>query len=553
MRTFAHGLHLYLLILAVSVVTGCASTSTTLRLQQLTSGSQDIANCRAFYTELEQQIDTAQVRDSQTQAIAQFPYLHVDRFLATYKPEPTQTVKFTAWLEQSRQRALRTQNIEWQNLPAENKTKLLQTTQSLFGYQANVLTQLQNCSTLLIRQELSDNAMRQSVYQNAVVTSDYQTWQRIAGFYVVTALPIAIGIHRWHEDSTQTLQQPYQSHSFKGKALRYLPQQPQPTIDSAEAAALIKQAGNNPLGIPQLTSVLTPKQRATLFARYAPVIEVDTISDNDRPGAPYLNTHAHAHVDTGKPVVYTLLSYTLFAGKVLPQFNYVIWFPARTCESGVDLLCGNMDGITWRVTVADNGEPLQYDTIHNCGCYHTFFPTSQLVKRPQPGSLEEWAFTPIEAPPLKTGQRMLVTLSSGDHHIVSLNPTDNNDHTQRQTITYTFEDYDTLRSLPLTSTVKTNKQLDDIKRKSLFGNDGIIAGTERGERYLFWPMGIPSPGAMRQWGHHATAFVGRRFFDDPCLLETYYTPALSTVKLHGGFRAPTLRDQYCSASHSDDP
>ena len=85
MRTFAHGLHLYLLILAVSVVTGCASTSTTLRLQQLTSGSQDIANCRAFYTELEQQIDTAQVRDSQTQAIAQFPYLHVDRFLANRK------------------------------------------------------------------------------------------------------------------------------------------------------------------------------------------------------------------------------------------------------------------------------------------------------------------------------------------------------------------------------------------------------------------------------------------------------------------------------------
>jgi hypothetical protein len=32
-------------------------------------------------------------------------------------------------------------------------------------------------------------------------------------------------------------------------------------------------------------------------------------------------------------------------------------------------------------------------------------------------------------------------------------------------------------------------------------------------------MGIPSPGAMRQWGHHATAFVGRRYFDDPHLFE----------------------------------
>jgi hypothetical protein len=32
-------------------------------------------------------------------------------------------------------------------------------------------------------------------------------------------------------------------------------------------------------------------------------------------------------------------------------------------------------------------------------------------------------------------------------------------------------------------------------------------------------MGILEPGAMRQWGGHATAFVGRRHFDDPFLIE----------------------------------
>jgi hypothetical protein len=46
-----------------------------------------------------------------------------------------------------------------------------------------------------------------------------------------------------------------------------------------------------------------------------------------------------------------------------------------------------------------------------------------------------------------------------------------------------------------------------------------MPGTERGERALFWPMGIASPGAMRQWGRHPTAFVGRRHFDDARLLE----------------------------------
>jgi hypothetical protein len=46
-----------------------------------------------------------------------------------------------------------------------------------------------------------------------------------------------------------------------------------------------------------------------------------------------------------------------------------------------------------------------------------------------------------------------------------------------------------------------------------------MRGTERAERFLFWPMGIASAGAMRQWGRQATAFVGRRHFDDADLLE----------------------------------
>jgi hypothetical protein len=28
---------------------------------------------------------------------------------------------------------------------------------------------------------------------------------------------------------------------------------------------------------------------------------------------------------------------------------------------------------------------------------------------------------------------------------------------------------------------------------------------------------------MRQWGRHATAFVGRRHFDDPHLLDAYFS------------------------------
>jgi hypothetical protein len=78
---------------------------------------------------------------------------------------------------------------------------------------------------------------------------------------------------------------------------------------------------------------------------------------------------------------------------------------------------------------------------------------------------------------------------------------------------YAIHPDDTLRSLP-----------HPDGRRSAFGPDGIVAGSERGERFLFWPMGVRNPGAMRQWGRHATAFVGIRHFDDPDLFEKYFDP-----------------------------
>jgi hypothetical protein len=75
--------------------------------------------------------------------------------------------------------------------------------------------------------------------------------------------------------------------------------------------------------------------------------------------------------------------------------------------------------------------------------------------------------------------------------------------------------YDRLRSLPL----------PDGGRRSMFGPDGIVPGSERLERFILWPTGVPSPGAMRQSGRHAVAFVGERHFDDPFALDRMFARA----------------------------
>jgi hypothetical protein len=162
------------------------------------------------------------------------------------------------------------------------------------------------------------------------------------------------------------------------------------------------------------------------------------------------------------------------------------------------------------VTLLPDGRPWVYDAIHNCGCYHLFFPTQYARLLPSKGVLAEPAFTPQHSLTIKDDNHPVLRIAHRTHYIQRVyfgGP-----EAVEQTVDYRWENANALRSLPK----------PDGSRLSLFREDGIVAGSERRERFFFWPMGIPEPGAMRQWGHHATAFVGRRHFDDARLLEPLF-------------------------------
>jgi hypothetical protein len=111
-------------------------------------------------------------------------------------------------------------------------------------------------------------------------------------------------------------------------------------------------------------------------------------------------------------------------------------------------------------------------------------------------------------PSVREDARVHVTLATGTHYVTRVKSEKPGTGT-----TYRFVDEDNLRSLPM----------PDGRWRSVYDGDGIVPGTERSERFLFWPMGIRSAGAMRQWGRHATAFVGRRHFDDADLIDRRFS------------------------------
>jgi hypothetical protein len=59
----------------------------------------------------------------------------------------------------------------------------------------------------------------------------------------------------------------------------------------------------------------------------------------------------------------------------------------------------------------------------------------------------------------------------------------------------------------------------------MFAPDSLAPGSQRLERFILWPTGVVSPGAMRHWGRHAVAFVGERHFDDPDSMSKMFMPS----------------------------
>ena len=464
-----------LLVLALAMGVAACSTAPAL---------PEAASCERWYEELDRAVDQAGVRDAQYALLDGFPYLRVDRFHASLgerarRDEKAQRIFAGRLLELDRD----ARRVEIDNLPHPR---------------AELRKRTEECGRQLLDAQLAKPGGGLAILQAAQVPDDYSTTVRVLGLYWLTRIPFAHGVRKWEDSRRDALGRPP---SQDGLRVRFSP--PLTTrLTRAAVAGLLERARLDPFGQP----VFTEREIEQLAATYAPIYEITTTADYDRFGEVRWRAGAAApQIDAAQAVVYVQAAYARYGERVLFQLVYTLWFSERPRDRALDILAGRLDGLVWRVTLAPDGEPLIYDSMHPCGCYHEFYPTPRARPRRSPHPLEEWAFAPLELPRVAEGERPLVRIESATHYIAGLEIVKGGDSLVR----YSTRPYDRLRSLPA----------PEGGRRSMFGADGLIAGSERLERFLFWPMGIASAGAMRQWGRHATAFVGRRHFDDADLLE----------------------------------
>ncbi len=319
----------------------------------------------------------------------------------------------------------------------------------------------------------------------------YRNWQRVIGGYVFARPFLRLGAQRWRlgEHSLQQQKPPPEI------AIRWQPESGASWNRSRVAEALDLARREHPLGWPWPDAVT----RNALFETFAPVVDSPSLATADRIGRLEARD-GRAQVDTESPAAYTEASLVRLGSEVLLQLSYTFWFPERSPEYPLDPYAGPIDGLTWRVTLDTDGRPLLWDSIHACGCYYTLFLPADapiIFRNPDPVAREDPLV--LIGPPATA--RLRFVASPGAHFLRW--PTDMESTGQGAAVNldYTIRPYAEL--------------LEAGTRRPPFRPDGLLTGTSRLERLFLFPAGIPDPGAMRSKGHHATAFLGRRHFDDP--------------------------------------
>lgn len=460
------------------ILVSCA-TPTLTSLQQ----SQSTDDCRTLFQSVDYMVLKGGVRDAEASILKDFPYLRINRFYASFKEQLNSDNDYHIWIKKLADLDEQARSIEIRNLP--------DTYQARLGKE--ILPRVNRCRSELIRKEAS--TLRAKIIEQATVPDGYISWQRLLGIYPISSLFVSAGVNNWHQEVKESYARPLDKLPVSGSLKRWSSRQSN-TLSPVDIRKILSTSEDS-LGIPRPST----NQLNQLFQTFAPIWEIDVVDTNDKIGEPS-RVDGLLTVDTEKPVEYHKLSYTRYQNQTLFQLNYIIWFPERASN---DMYGGKIDGIIWRVTIGSDGSIWMYDSIHNCGCYHKFYPNPMFRLR---SDLHTSYFEPPLSPQSAPGSNpVTLRVSHLTHYIERVR----HESSPPPFIQMNSMAYDSLRSL------KT-----PAGHQSMFDERGLVIESKRDERYILWPTGVPSPGAMRQWGNHITAFVGSRYFDDPHLIESLF-------------------------------
>jgi hypothetical protein len=483
-----------LLLAGVFYFQGCAPAV----WHQFVANVQRPAEPTQFFQQLDLAVASAGVRDASSFPVPGFPYLRSNRFLTGLKDGLQSDAQYNQWILWLQQLGQHAREKEIQNLPAD----ALRDCAARLGEAPDRRTLLKR--SLSHSNQLLAHDKAQPGYFTAVRAAvknpdEYSIAMRVAGVYPLASLPVAVVTHRVQDKFSRWHATPLSRLGTLGELTAYAPPDG-PAFSESSVRLILNRCRQNALGVPMPSSA----DGNALLSMFAPVIVQDVGGDYDQIGE-VVWKDKHLSVNPQNPTVYYYFSHARLKGEPVLQINYVFWFAARDGPNSPWYERGTLDGLTVRISLDGEGRPFMVDIMNNCGCYHFFVPERKKVKRVMPRPQEIDAFVPRWLPQRFPQGRLNLRINSGWHQVENIATDMSTPHHR----IYRPVPYECLESL----------RRDEDTFESIFNARGIAKKSGRIEPLVFFPMGIPDVGSMRQRGHHAVKLIGRAYFDDPALFN----------------------------------
>ncbi len=465
--------------LLCAAIASCAHTQQT----ELTGWFRDFNSCRDEYAAMDARVAAAGVGDAAYYRVPGYPYLRTNRLLASFRNEVAGVNQVGGWIRQMREFDQEAREYEYINLGMTIKEAAIQRFRFL------------NCGRALASVDLDDPAGYARLLAVVQPADEYSTLARTIGLYPLAVPLLRSRLTAARQAALRELSRPVDQ---LGAAAPLWLWSVKPVEDLRLLNNTFAHAIPDELGMPGLVD----SEWRALAEYYAPRLWIETADDSDWPAAPQL-THAGPVADATQPLVNYQINFTRFGGAALVQISYFVWFKtAGTAEAA-----GTLDGFIWRVTLDPQGQPLVYESLHESGRDHRWFPAQPLALRQAGGY---WQESPLVAPGLAPARFATLRLAAGTHELRHVTPSEQaQGASPRQ---YELRRYEDLYTLPN----------PDGGTRSLFDPDGMVKDSYSPDPLGWIGSGLRQPGVLRQYGHHAIAHIGRSHFDDPFLLESVF-------------------------------
>lgn len=451
--------------------------------------SSFLASCPQRFADIDARIDKAGVRDAGFHRVPGWPFLRSDRLIASFSRELRNVDSISTWMLQMRENDTMAREFELANLGMSREELSL------------TVANLRTCATWMSGLDLVPDATLKLLIPSVDVPESYPELRRLQAT-PAGAKRLQQYDRQWRERVQASFAEPL---SVDAGLQRWQAEQVGKPEDDVDLPREFRKAEKDDLG---RIGLLFSHWRL-LAEKYAPSFLMESAADFDQPATPVWRDGKVAS-DTATPTIYYLATHARVGGKTMIQLVYFVWF------KGQDALGSPLDGMIWRVTLNEDSQPILYDAMSARGFNQLWFPTAPLVARSQGVTELDRPMIPQLAP---ADGDFAVRLHSGSHDVHRL--VGNADLAAKEIPTrrYRLVEYENLMTLPA----------GEGKTRSLFGPDGAVPGSQAGVDPKLKALGMHNAGALQQWGQHAATLSGRRYYDDPLLIETTFSLGATTA------------------------